>query len=140
MFSPLEHEEDGAQNLVANGDDRAFMAASDDQGLEFRFEDGRRAAGGMGKLTQQAAYVSIAFSHVTGFVLARQLVVAWAHACPRSETIGAAKDNIHIGANFNQQQGRTDLVTPRNRLQQGQGLTLSGQPLEQMRVKMSTPV
>ena len=30
MFAPLEHEEDSAQNLVADGDDGALVAAPDD--------------------------------------------------------------------------------------------------------------
>lgn len=66
MFSPLEHEEDGAQNLVANGDDSAFVAAST---RAWNFDlDGLRSVGGMGELTQEATQVLIAFSHVTGFV------------------------------------------------------------------------
>ena len=52
MFTPLEHEEEGAQDFVADGDDGAFIAASHEERLKLRFEHGCGAAGGMGELAQ----------------------------------------------------------------------------------------
>jgi len=34
MFAPLEHEEDSAENLVADGDDGALVATPNDERLE----------------------------------------------------------------------------------------------------------
>lgn len=34
IFAPFEHEEDGAENLVADGDDRSLAPTSDDEPLE----------------------------------------------------------------------------------------------------------
>lgn len=34
MFAPLEHEEDGAQDLVPGGDNHSFVATSNDERLE----------------------------------------------------------------------------------------------------------
>lgn len=76
-FATLEHEEDGSQDLVADGDDCAFMAASDDQGLEFRFENGSGAAGGVSELAQQAPDVAVATAHVAGIG-----VFPLIHRCP----------------------------------------------------------
>ena len=55
MFAPLAHEEDGAENFVADGDDGALVTTSNEQGLKLRFEHGSRPAGGMSELAEQAA-------------------------------------------------------------------------------------
>lgn len=70
VFAALEHKEDRSQNFVADGDDRPFIAPSNHQGLEFRFEDGLGATGGMSELAQQTADIQIALAKMTGFALA----------------------------------------------------------------------
>ncbi len=76
MFAPLEHEEDGAENLVANGDDGAFIAAPDNEGLELRLEHGRGATGGMSELTEQTTDIEVALADMPGLSLGGGCVVA----------------------------------------------------------------
>jgi hypothetical protein len=46
-FAPLEHEEESAENFVADGDDGALVATPDDEGLGLRLEHGRGPTGGL---------------------------------------------------------------------------------------------
>ena len=123
MFAPLEHEEDGAENFVADGDDGALVATPNDERLELGLEDGCRSAGGMSELAKQATDVEVALAKLAGLALAGRLVVARADADPGSQTIRTA-EGIHIGANLNQQHGGADQVDTGNRLQQRQGVAL----------------
>lgn len=52
MFAPLEHEEDGSENLVAHSVNRALVTTPDDEGLKLRLEYGRGATGGMSKFAE----------------------------------------------------------------------------------------
>ncbi len=60
MFAPLEHEEHGTENFVADGDDGALVTAPDDERLELRLEHGRSTTGGMSELAEQSADIEIA--------------------------------------------------------------------------------
>lgn len=82
MFAPLEHEEDGAENFVADGDDGALVATPNDERLELGLEDGCRSAGGMSELAKQATDVEVALAKLAGLALAGRLVVARADADP----------------------------------------------------------
>ncbi len=123
MFAPFEHEEDGAENFVTDGDDGALVATPDDERLEFRLEYRLGATGSMGKLAEQTTDVEIALADVAGLALAGRLVVAGADADPGGQTIGAA-EGIHIGANLDEQHRSADQIDAGNRLQQGQGSAL----------------
>lgn len=101
MFAPREHEEDGAEDFVADGDDGALVAAPDDEGLELRLEHGLGTAGGMSELAEQTADIRIALAEAAGFALAGRLVVARTDADPGRQAIGAA-EGIHVGADFDQ--------------------------------------
>ena len=70
MFAPLEHEEDGAEDFVADGDDRALVATPVDERLELRLEHGRGTTDGMSELAEQAADIQITFAEVAGIALA----------------------------------------------------------------------
>lgn len=104
MFAPLENEEDGAEHLVADGDDGAFVTTPDDERLELRLEHGLGTTGGMGEFAEQATDVEVAFADVSGLAFAGRLVVAGADADPGRQAVRAA-EGIHIGTDFDQQHG-----------------------------------
>ena len=70
MFAPLEHEEDGTQNFVADGDDGVFVAKPDDERLELRLEHGLGTAGGMDELAEETADIQVALADVARLALA----------------------------------------------------------------------
>ena len=76
VLTSFEHKEDCTQELVRQSDDSAFMATTNDQGLEFRLEDRLGTAGGMCELAQQATDMEIALTDAPGFVLASRFVIA----------------------------------------------------------------
>ena len=126
----VEHEEDGAQDFVADGDDGPLVAASNHERLELRLEHGRGTTGGMSELAEQAADIQIALAKATGFAFAGRLVVTGANADPGGEAIGAAKDR-HVGADLDQQHGGADQIDAGNGLQQCQGVALGFEPSQQ---------
>jgi hypothetical protein len=65
MFAPFEHEEDRAQDLVAQGHDGAFVSAAHEERLELRLEHRLGAAGGSSELAEQAPDIEIAFAYPT---------------------------------------------------------------------------
>lgn len=69
MFAPLEHEKEGSQNLVANGNHGTFVATPDHKSLKFRLEHRRGATGGMRKLAKQTTDIEVALAHVAGLCL-----------------------------------------------------------------------
>ena len=91
MFAPLEHEEDGAQDFVADSDDGALVAAPYDEGVELRLEHRGGTAGGVSELAEQTADIQIALADMAGFALAGRLVVARADADPGRQAIGVAE-------------------------------------------------
>ena len=64
MLASLKHEEQRAQHLVANRNNRSFVATPDHKGLELRFEHRRGPAGCVGKFAQQTANIRIALAGV----------------------------------------------------------------------------
>jgi hypothetical protein len=56
VFAPFDHEEDGAQNLVCQSDNAAFVAAQNDERFELRLEDRLGTAGGMGSILTALQY------------------------------------------------------------------------------------
>ena len=115
---------------MPEGDDGSFMAAPDDEGLELSLECGSGAARGMGKLTEQAADIEIALADVPRFALARRLIVARAHADPGGQAIRASED-VHVGADFDQEHGGADEIHTGQCLQQGQDIAFVIQSGEQ---------
>ncbi len=134
MFAPREHEEDRAKNFVADGDDGALVAASDEKRLELRLEHRRGTAGGMSEFAEQAADVGVALANLAGFALASGLVIARADADPGCEAICGAEGG-HVGTDLDKQHGGADQVDAGNGLQQRQGVALGLELAEQASVK-----
>ena len=134
VFAPLEHEEDGAENFVADGDDGAFVATSNEQGLKLRLEHGSRPAGGMSKLAEQAADIEIALADMAGFALAGGFIVSRTDAHPGSQTIRTAK-GVHVGTDLDQQHGGADQIDAGDRLQQSQGIAFGFEFAEEASVE-----
>ena len=99
VLAPVEHEEDGTQELVRQSDDSAFMATANNQGLEFRLEDRFGAAGGMSELAEQATDIEVALADASGFALASRFIVAGTDARPGCQSISVA-EGFHVGANL----------------------------------------
>ena len=76
MFAPLEHEEDGAENLVADSDDGTLVSSPNENRLELRLEHGRGATGGMSELTEQTTDIEVALADMPGLSLGGGFVVA----------------------------------------------------------------
>ena len=73
MFAPLEHEEDGTQNLVSDSDDGAFVTTSDHDRLELQLEHRGGATGRMGEFAAQTPHVKTAtWPRPIGLVLPKQ--------------------------------------------------------------------
>lgn len=73
MFAPLEHEEDGTENLVADVDDGTPITPPDDERLELRLEHGRGETSDMSELTEQTTGIVVALADMIGFALADRL-------------------------------------------------------------------
>lgn len=61
-FPPLEPEEEGAENFVADSDDGVLVTAPDDERLESRLEHRLGATGRMSKFAERAANIEIALA------------------------------------------------------------------------------
>lgn len=97
----LEHEENGAQDFVGNGDDGSPLSAPDGQSLEVGLEHRRGSTGGMIELAEKTVDVEVALASMPVLALTSRLVVAWADANPGRQSIGAGED-IHIAGHDSQ--------------------------------------
>lgn len=88
MLSPFEHEEDRPQKFMRQGDDGAFVATANDQGLELQLEDRLGSTGGMSELTEEPADIEVAFTDTSGFTFTCRLVVAGTDAAPERYASG----------------------------------------------------
>lgn len=133
-FVPAEQDEDGAQQLVRQGDDGARAAAAHDQGLELGLQGTPGLAGSLGELTEQPPDIAIALRGAARFEPTGGVVVARTEADPRGEAIGAAVGR-HVGADLYQQQGRPEAIDAGQGLQQGQGVGFARQRSEQIAIE-----
>lgn len=99
VLAQFEHEEDGSQDFVGNGDGRTLVSASNDERLELRFEDRRGATSGVGELAKQSPSIEVAFAPAPGLSLAGGFVVARTNTNPGGEAIRVAK-SVYIAANL----------------------------------------
>lgn len=60
MFTTLEYDVDRAQYLVANGDDGAFVAPAQPEGLKLGLKHRLGATGRVGELARQAPDMRVA--------------------------------------------------------------------------------
>jgi len=125
-----EHEEEGAQEFVGDGDDGSLVPSTNDERIEPDFESRVRSSRGLCKLAEQAPDIGVALAGASGFSFAGGFVVAGTDAGPGGQAVGAAED-AHIVADFDQQHRRTHEIDARQGLQQHQGVTLLDEPFEQ---------
>ena len=119
---------------MGDGDDGAFVSASQAQCFELRLETTRGATSGVGELAQAAPNPGIALADASGLSFTGRLVVAGADTHPGGETVDRAED-LHVVANLDQQHGRADSVNTVDGLDQRQRGAVGRQLLQQVQVE-----
>ena len=85
-----EHEEEGAQELVCQGDDGLFVSPADDETLVFGAKHAFRSSGGVGGFAEQIADDGIALAGFAALAFPSRFMVARTQPRPRGEPVSLA--------------------------------------------------